>query len=127
MPFVPQEVSGTTDVEYNFNANAQSSQVLVAFETLEHEGNVVAEHTDLEDVAQTVTSSEVDPDTAPSGQAYPSSADGKGAMTLTGDLWARIVLMALVTIAGICACAAYAIHRRRRTLEAIAHSDEPFK
>ena len=127
VPFVPQEVSGTTDVEYNFNANAQSSQVLVAFETLEHEGNVVAEHTDLEDVAQTVTSSEVDPDAAPSGQAYPSSADGKGAMTLTGDLWARIALMALVTIAGICACAAYAIHRRRRTLEAIAHSDEPFK
>lgn len=51
--------------------------MLVAFETLEHDGNVVAEHADLEDVAQTVTSGEVDPDAA-----IPT-ADGKSAGTAT--------------------------------------------
>ncbi len=129
VPFIPQEVSGSTDVTYDFDASAQSSQVLVAFETLEHEGKVVAEHTDLEDVAQTVTSSEVDPDAAlpgADGQSSVVTATGAGNTASTGDFWTRVLLMALVTIAGVCTCVAYALHRRRKTLEAIAHSDNPF-
>lgn len=126
VPFVPQEVSGSTDVEYSFDASAQSSQVLVAFETLEHEGNVVAQHTDLEDVAQTVTSSEVDPDAALNTPAGSSGLGGKGATVITGDFWTRVLLMGLGMLAGTCICIAYALHRRRKTLEAIAHSDDPF-
>ena len=126
VPFVPQEVSGSTDVEYSFDASTQASQVIVAFETLEHEGNVVAQHTDLEDVAQTVTSSEVDPDAALDAPAGSSGLSGKGATVLTGDLWTRVLLMALAMLAGTCICIAYALHRRRKTLEAIAHHDDPF-
>lgn len=124
--FVPQEVSGSEDVEYNFDASAMSSQALVAFETLEHDGKVIAQHTDLEDVAQTVTSSEVDPDAALNAPAGSSGLGGKGAGVLTGDFWTRVLLMALAMLAGTCICIAYALHRRRKTLEAIAHSDDPF-
>lgn len=127
VPFVPQEISGSVDVEYGFDASAQSSQVLVAFETLEHDGNVIAEHADLEDVAQTVTSGEVDPDALSGGQATSGGSSGKGPSVLTGDFWTRVLLMSLVTILGACACIAYATHRHRRTLESIAHSDDPFR
>lgn len=131
VPFVPQEVSGSVDVEYGFDASAQSSQVLVAFETLEHDGKVVAEHTDLEDVSQTVTSGEVDPDAAlsnPDGQSPTvTSTAGTGGSPLTGDFWARVLLAALVMTASACGCIAYALHRRRKVLEAIAHSDKPFR
>lgn len=126
VPFVPQEVSGSTDVEYSFDASTQPSQVLVAFETLEHDGKVIAKHTDLEDVAQTVTSSEVDPDAALNAPAGSSGLSGKGATVLTGDFWTRVLLMTLAMLAGTCICIAYALHRRRKTLEAIAHSDDPF-
>lgn len=130
VPFVPQEVSGSTDVEYSFDASAQSSQVIVAFETLEHDGKVIAEHTDLEDVAQTVTSGDMDPGAAladDDAQAPVITAlEGNPASPLTGDFWTRVLLMALAVIAGACICIGYAAHRRRKTLEAIAHSDKPF-
>ena len=111
-----------------FDARAQSSQVLVAFETLEHDGKVVAEHTDLEDVAQTVTSGEVDPDAA-----IPT-ADGKSAGTatlagspLTGDFLARVALAVLALVACACISCAYALHRRRKTLEASRPQRRPLQ
>ena len=128
VPFVPQEVSGSVDVEYGFDASAQSSQVLVAFETLEHDGNVVAEHADLEDVAQTVTSGELDPDAAiPTTDGKSTGIATLAGSPLTGDFLARVALAALTLVACVCVCCAYALHRRRKTLEAIAHSDDPFR
>ena len=128
VPFVPQEVSGSVDVEYGFDASAQSSQVLVAFETLEHDGNVVAEHADLEDVAQTVTSGEVDPDgTIPATDGKSAGIATLAGSPLTGDFLARVALAVLALVACACVCCAYALHRRRKTLEAIAHSDDPFR
>lgn len=123
--FVPREVSGSTDVEYSFNASAQSSQVLVAFESLEHEGNVIAEHADLEDVAQTVTSTEIDPDIPADGGTTQSAAPTiVGGMVSTGDVLMRSIVAALVMMACAGFGVAYAAHRRRRTLESITRTSD---
>lgn len=123
VPFVPEEVSGTVDVEYEFDASAQSSQVLVAFEAIEHAGNVVAEDADLEDVAQTVTSEDVDPDglTAIDDDATPLSGYGSPKM---GDIILRIVVPALSILAAIAAIVAIALHRRRKGIESVARTSE---
>lgn len=117
VPFVPSEVSGSTDVEYPFDASAQSSQVIVAFETLEHDGLVIAQHADLEDVAQTVTSEEYEGGDAASGT---QPKYGKGTNVSTGDFWVRVFLAVVACIGGIALCAAFALRHRRRCFEAIA-------
>lgn len=104
------------------------ARCLVAFETLEHDGNVVAEHADLEDVAQTVTSGELDPDVAiPTADGKSTGIATLAGSPLTGDFLARVALAALALVACVCVCCAYALHRRRKTLEAIARSDDPFR
>lgn len=120
--FVAQETSGTVDVEFSFDATQQSSQVLVAFESLEHEDNVIAEHRDLDDVAQTVTSQEIDPDSLSStGDAGSLSGKaGNGKPVLTGDQASRLLVFSLLILIGIALCIAYILRLRRRTLESIA-------
>lgn len=119
VPFVPSEVSGSTDVEYSFDATKQSSQVIVVFETLEHDGKVIAQHTDLEDVAQTVTSEERSEDGT---FALSQGTSGKGKAVTTGDIVARAFL-ALLALGGCAAlCIACALRHKRRVLESIARS-----
>lgn len=123
--FVPTEVSGTADVEYSFDANKQSSQVLVAYETLEHEGNVIARHADLEDVAQTVTSEEK---AAEGGEttlaSQGKSGKGPSSSITTGDRVMR-TFMAIVALVGcIAACVACTLRHRRKTIEAIARLED---
>lgn len=118
VPFVPEEVSGSTDVEYSFDASNQSSQVIVAFETLKLDGNTVAQHADLEDVAQTVTSEEVGADGAMKTQT--GYGKGAGSPVTTGDLVMRAVMAALAVAACSAACIGYAVRHKRKTLEAIA-------
>lgn len=121
--FVPKEVSGSVDVEYAFDATAQSSQVLVAFESIEHEGNVVAQDADLENVAQTITSEDVDPDAATVIADDENPLDGFGSPKM-GDLILRFMIPTLAIVGLTCLGIAIAVHRHRRSLEAIARSNE---
>lgn len=123
VPFVAREISGTIEAELSFDASAQPSQVLVIFDTLEHDGNVIAEHADLEDVAQTVTSQEVDdvPASKIEEQQTPlGSSSSKGPSISTGDRWILSFFLILLMISCAAICIGYASHRKRKTLEAIA-------
>ena len=52
--FVPTKPTGTTEVLFAFDASGLADHALVAFETLEAEGRVVATHADITDEGQTV-------------------------------------------------------------------------
>jgi hypothetical protein len=52
--FVPKEPSGSVNVEFVFNSTTLQNKILVVFESLMYEGNVVATHADIDDDAQTV-------------------------------------------------------------------------
>lgn len=52
--FVPNECEGDVEVVFSFDSDLASGKVLVAFETLECEGIVVARHEDVGDANQTV-------------------------------------------------------------------------
>lgn len=53
--FVAQASSGSVEVEFTFDASALADSTLVAFETLyDIEGNIIAEHDDIDDESQTV-------------------------------------------------------------------------
>lgn len=123
VPFVPEKVSDSVDVEFTFDACEQTSEVLVVFETLMHDGNVVAEHADLDDVAQTVTSSDYEVETVVASATGQGSSTGKSIKM--GDMLPRAAGVALVVIGLVAACSALVVHRRKSRLEPIARVDEP--
>lgn len=121
--FVPDEVSGSTDVEYTFDASKQTSDVLVAFETLEHEDKVIAEHADLEDVAQTVTSEEIIPETqiaaaidSGAQQMATTGPSGKSSVASTGDSSTMALFAAFIMLVIASVCVVIAAKHRRHIL-----------
>ncbi|MBQ7145721.1 MAG: VaFE repeat-containing surface-anchored protein [Lachnospiraceae bacterium] len=52
--FVAKKANGSVDLEFTFDASALQRKVLVVFETVTYNGNVVATHQDLNDQEQTV-------------------------------------------------------------------------
>lgn len=120
--FVPDEISGSVDVKFNFDGTKQTSDVLVAFETLTCNDKVIAEHVDIDDAAQTVTSEEVDPDIAgqdAGGTLNAAGMSSSGTMPKTGDLFSVYLAIALIVIATISLCTAYALHRRSTIVKAL--------
>lgn len=53
--FVPTASSGTTTVEFKFDASGLAGRTVVAFETLLRQGRKVADHADLDDQDQSVS------------------------------------------------------------------------
>lgn len=122
--FVAQEVSDSVAVKFSFDASAQTSDVLVAFETLEHEGNVIAQHADLEDVAQTVTSEEIIPESeiaaaldAGAQQMATTGTVGKSPSVSTKDQIGATLITALIMLMAAGACIGIAAHHRKRALD----------
>lgn len=124
VPFVPEKVSDSVDVEFVFDACEQTSEVLVAFETLMHDGNVVAEHADLDDVAQTVTSSDYEVETVVASATANGSGSSAGKSVRMGDVLPRAAGATLVVIGLAAACTALVAHRRKSKLEPIARVNE---
>ena len=52
--FVADKANGTIDLDFTFNATALKGKEIVAFERLYREGELIAAHEDLNDLAQTV-------------------------------------------------------------------------
>lgn len=123
--FVPDEINGSIEMDFEFDANAHTSDVLVVFETLTCDDKVIAKHTDLNDVAQTVTREDIDPDSpAQAGVAVPgtgasSAATSSNSMPKTGDEVSRVLLVSIVAFCAVCICIAYAAHRRAVTMSAL--------
>ena len=55
LTFVPEEETGTVDMEFTIDSTALAGADLVAFETLSRQGQIVTSHQDKEDEGQTVT------------------------------------------------------------------------
>ncbi len=122
--FTAEAISDSVDMEFAFDASAQTSEILVVFETLTCEDKIVAEHNDIEDVAQTVTCTEIDPERPI--ETIPGSNDTqKGSTTIgkvtpkTSDEFSRASAVAAMLIIAVCASIAYASHRRARTIESL--------
>ena len=57
--FTPKTTAGTVDIEFNFDgSNLKDSDVLVAFEHVIYKDKEIASHTEIGDIAQSVTVSE---------------------------------------------------------------------
>ena len=52
--FIPEETSGTVDVQFTVDATNLTGQAIIVFESLTVNGHVIAEHKDLEDEGQSV-------------------------------------------------------------------------
>ena len=52
--FTPEELSGSVELSFTFDASALSGKTLVAFETLSYEEHEVAVHADIKDANQTI-------------------------------------------------------------------------
>ena len=95
--FTPTQTSGQVDLPFEFDGSALDDVVLVAFERLNSDGIVVAEHADLKSAEQTVSYRASEP----SVPTRPSSA-----MPRTGDDLNALPFFALATV---CAAVAMAI------------------
>ncbi len=52
--FTPEELSGSVELSFTFDASALSGKTLVAFETMTFEDHEVAVHADIKDANQTI-------------------------------------------------------------------------
>lgn len=91
--FVPETPSGEVTVEFSFDASGLAGAELVAFETLlDANGDVIAEHHDIDDEAQTVT------------VAYPDEPQGATPYAKTGAGPSPLLALPLVLLgAGLAA------------------------
>ena len=68
---------GAANVEFTFDASAIDASAVVAFETLEVDGNVAAEHSDITDVKQTVWLPSIKTNLCNKNAGVTPSAEGK--------------------------------------------------
>ena len=80
--FTPSAASGSVEVTFSFNGTAQAGKILVAYETLYIGSNVVAEHKDLQDDAQSTYLPEIGTILIDNG-TNTHHAEGEGTVTLT--------------------------------------------
>jgi len=109
--FTPEATEGTVEVTFVFDASALAGHDVVAFETVTHEGRVVATHADISDEGQTVSVTEVPATTSP--------AAAGGTLPQTGEAASPFLPLvgAGVLVAGI------AWWLRRRGVGAVSHGD----
>lgn len=88
--FTPTESDGTIEVLYTFDSNAVEGKTLVVYEYLEYEGETIASHEDINDIAQTI-GVKVPP------QPGDSPATGRNAF----PVWALIVSIVAISAATV--------------------------
>lgn len=102
--FAPEKASGTVEVRFEFDGSALAGHDVVAFESLDRDGQEVAAHTDIDDEGQTVKL------VSPPVEDTPSGETAKGSLPKTGD-GAPWVPLACAAGAAACAVGAIALAR----------------
>lgn len=74
--FVAESSEGSVEVAFKVPSDLLAGKTVVCFETLAREGNVLAVHADLEDVAQTVTVPAIGTTLTDSSGSHEAAADG---------------------------------------------------
>lgn len=119
--FVPEQSSGTVDVEITIPGQNLDGASLVVFESLLHNDIEVALHADLDDEGQTVTYAYPDLPLPPTGGDEPEPLEPEPSkptalvqrLAQTGDEnLVAVCLVALLAVAG--ASAAFVAYRKRR-------------
>jgi hypothetical protein len=92
--FTDTESSGSVEVVFTFDSTGLDGKTLVVFEWLYYEDSLIAEHTDIDDEAQTVTVDDIPPtQTTPPPPGSPQTGqDGL-------PTWLLIVFLSLVVAA----------------------------
>lgn len=98
--FAPEKASGTVEVRFEFDGGALAGHDVVAFESLDRDGQEVAAHADIGDEGQTVKL------VSPPAEETPAGETVKGSLPKTGD---DAPWVPLACAAGAAACAAGAI------------------
>ena len=98
--FAPEKASGTVEVRFEFDGSALAGHDVVAFESLDRDGQEVAAHADIGDEGQTVKLVSPPTEDTPVGETV------KGSLPKTGD---DAPWVPLACAAGAAACAAGAI------------------
>ncbi|WP_172135301.1 VaFE repeat-containing surface-anchored protein [Adlercreutzia sp. ZJ473] len=111
LSFIPEEPSGVISLTFAFDASDLAGKTLVAFEKLSREGEVVAEHADLESESQTVSAGSAEE----GHEAAVASPPPPGSLPRTGDSSRPFQLAAaLAAVAGVTLVAARIRSRRQR-------------
>lgn len=105
VPFTPEEADGTVEVVFRFDGSELAGRTLVAFEELQLDGEVVAEHKDPDDEGQSVDLVEPPSDTP----GEPSKPGGK--LPQTGD---SLPVVPIACLAGAALTAVGAAFMARR-------------
>jgi len=104
--FVAEDSSGSVEVEFTFDSSGLENKSLVVFEYLYYEDTLIAEHTDIDDEAQTVTVDTNERDSVPTPTPTPSSTPApKPISPQTGyaglSIWLLVSCVALAIVAFI--------------------------
>ena len=120
--FVAEGSSGTVEVVFTFDSTELDSKELVVFEYLYYKGRLIAEHTDIDDEAQTVTVESEEPPPPPPAPppappVVPPPTPPKSPQTGHDGLpvWLLIIVMVLVVAAVI--ATVYTIRRWKPDLD----------
>jgi hypothetical protein len=99
--FTAEESSGSVDVVFIFDSTELFGKTLVVFEYLYYEDTLIAEHTDIDDEAQTVTVEDEPPDPeTPEPEPTPTPTPNNPQTGQDGlPYWLLAVLMVLLIIA----------------------------
>jgi hypothetical protein len=108
--FAPESSSDTVEVRFEFDGSALAGHDVVAFESLDRDGQEVAAHADIDDEGQTVKL------VSPPTEDTPSGGTAKGSLPKTSD---DMPWVPLACAAGAAACAAGTIALAR------AHGRKP--
>ncbi|MDR2515398.1 MAG: class B sortase [Christensenellaceae bacterium] len=112
--FTPTAASGTVEVRFTFDTRAIAGRTLVVFETLECDGQVIAEHKDINDEAQAVSVKEYVPEPP---EPAPTPEPGKP-VPQTSDDYSIVLWLALAAIAlpGLLVSAVLLCKKKRKAL-----------
>lgn len=113
VPFTPEEPDGTVEVVFRLDGSDLAGCTLVAFEELQLDGEVIAEHKDPDDEGQSVDLVEPPSETPeePSGETPNEPSTPAGKLPKTGDSLPLVPLACLVGAALTAAGAALMARR----------------
>lgn len=108
--FTPDKANGSVDMSFEIDASKFAGKSIVVFETLKLNGNVVAEHKDINDKDQTVTISKGENKKDGGSSDKKSGSDSGRSSYKTGDFLPYILTGILL----ILLASAAVVYRRRR-------------